>query len=378
MKKILNICLAILICSCGKVKKDKFNLENIKTYEINKHGDDFFQWNELVNKIDIIPLETTDNSLIGYLTKCIIKNRQIYILDLRLQSLFVFEESGKFIKKIGNKGRGPGEYIEIKDFCVMNSNVYVLDYKRIHCFDGKTGLYQETLAWHSDKEFNPSQFILYHKDHYFLWCSNPDVWDSSRGKYYRMQEMKKSKPNMEYFKFEYQSSDGNRFYSRNDSSYYIKPLDGEDVIYQLSKDSIFASFMIDFREHALSSKQIDELRKRKEPNAYLKSNYFKNISDIWETKKYIYFRCVGPDAKSYEGLINKETEEVKFGRWDYMKSPRFFFSDGIYLYGYYEPSTILNRRDYSSRRNSCFNVVFEQLSNIDISDNILLAKICLK
>jgi hypothetical protein len=44
-----------------------------------------------------------------------------------------------------------------------------------------------------------------------------------------------------------------------------------------------------------------------------------------ETNDYIYFTCIGPKSYFYEGLINKKTEEITFGKQDRAKSPRFSF-----------------------------------------------------
>jgi len=67
----------------------------------------------------------------------------IYILDRSAaKSLFVFNKDGRFIRKIGSMGQGPGEYISLSDFTLDTDNgfIYLLDFgNRIHKyrFDGK-------------------------------------------------------------------------------------------------------------------------------------------------------------------------------------------------------------------------------------------------
>ena len=83
---------------------------------------------DIFEKIEIIPLETTDNSLIGGEGVGIIDfyNNHYYILNGSTQSFFCFDEHGKFVRKIGNRGLGPQEYNYITDFIINNNVVELL------------------------------------------------------------------------------------------------------------------------------------------------------------------------------------------------------------------------------------------------------------
>jgi hypothetical protein len=376
-KTLILLVIAMSIYGCGK-KKGIIIKGDVKIYKIESFEEIFLQWNDLVDTVEIIPLETTEESLIGQLTKGIIDKEDIFIFDYKLQCLVNFDITGNFIRKIGEKGMGPEDFLEIRDICLSGDNVYALDFKKIHCYDRNTGRHRESWSLHDKNEFNPSNFFVYDKEHYFLWCSNPDIWNRNKGEYYRMKEIVKGEIRAEYFKYEYPTSDDPRFYSCRQDSYYLKPIDGEYIVHRYTNDTLYASFSIDFGEYAISPKKIDELRNSKERNAYYKSPYYKSISNILETDDYIYFSCIGPKSKSYEGIINKETDEIKFGKWDYKKSPHFFYTDGISLYGYYEPYVLLDKKNNGSHLNTCFDMIFDHLENIDISDNIILVKVFLK
>lgn len=362
----------VLFTSCDK--KGAISTDSLKKYII-EYSNDFFQWDELVKNVISIPLETADDALIANCTQGIIYEKDIYIFDIRLGKIANFSITGEYKGGVGIKGSGPGEYVEVRDFCIAGNNIYILDYKKIHCFNRSTRKFVESWAIDGRNNFNPSQLLVFNKHNYFLWCSNPDTWDKDNGEYYRLRKVKEGSIENEYFKYKYRTSDDPRFYF-NRAYYYLKPIDGEDIVYKLTKDSISASFAIDFGKYSMSSEKIDELRKSKERNAYLKSNFCKAISNIFETKDYIYFKCIGPGARTYEGLINKRTEEIKFGLWDFKRSPHIFFSDGIFLYGYYEPYVLIENQTNGNDLNRCFDPVFD-LKNIDISDNIIIAKILL-
>jgi hypothetical protein len=82
---------------------------------------------ELFDTISIVPLETTEQSIIGVVTKIKILNDTIFVLDnMKAKSLTMFTMKGKFIRKIGNIGNGPGEYVEPTDFFV-DKNITVYD-----------------------------------------------------------------------------------------------------------------------------------------------------------------------------------------------------------------------------------------------------------
>jgi hypothetical protein len=154
-------------------------------------------------------------------------------------------------------------------------------------------------------------------------------------------------------------------------------IDCDNVVYKLTKDSVSASFSIDFGDMAISPKQMVALNSS-DPNAFLGSKAFKYISNILEINDYIYFNCIGPHTEFYEGFFCKITGEVYVGKGDYRKSPCFFFSDGTVLYGYYEPYQLIEYKSDNENLNSCFNDAFNNLQHIKIDDNIILVKVYLK
>lgn len=53
----------------------------------------------------------------------------IYILDDKVNKLFVFDKNGNFKRSISEQGRGRGEYLELADFSIDRKNevIYLLD-----------------------------------------------------------------------------------------------------------------------------------------------------------------------------------------------------------------------------------------------------------
>ncbi|MDR0558714.1 MAG: 6-bladed beta-propeller, partial [Prevotellaceae bacterium] len=75
----------------------------------------FIDFDTLVNDIKLIPLETTDESLLDDINKIIITDSHIYIFDeLKGGGLAVFDRNGKFIKRM-SYGQGPGDIARLYD-----------------------------------------------------------------------------------------------------------------------------------------------------------------------------------------------------------------------------------------------------------------------
>jgi len=58
----------------------------------------------------VVPLQTTDESVVGVVTDLLFHRNQWYILDQMTCSVYRFREDGSFVGKFGRRGPGPGEF----------------------------------------------------------------------------------------------------------------------------------------------------------------------------------------------------------------------------------------------------------------------------
>jgi hypothetical protein len=106
---------------------------------------------DIFKNVQVIILENQDNALIGHVSKLIAHKDYIFVLDRSIaKALFVFGRTdGKFIRKIGNIGQGPDEYIEISDFTVDKEHdiIYIMDpqTQKISWFDINSGEYIQSV-----------------------------------------------------------------------------------------------------------------------------------------------------------------------------------------------------------------------------------------
>jgi hypothetical protein len=112
--------LGILLLSqsaCSK-SSNKIVKDSSVAIRIDLHKDDQVSFGDIFSEIDVIPLETTEQSVFNYpFDKFFVsEDKHYYILDSRSKSIFIFDENGTFLEKINKQGQGPGEYTDVKDF----------------------------------------------------------------------------------------------------------------------------------------------------------------------------------------------------------------------------------------------------------------------
>lgn len=97
---------------------------------------------QIADSVQYIPLETNDNCLIRSLNDGNILRTKKYWFLPWIETLFQYTADGKFVRKIGRRGGGPGEYNYIQNIDIDEEKglVYMLNTARtINVFDMETG-----------------------------------------------------------------------------------------------------------------------------------------------------------------------------------------------------------------------------------------------
>jgi len=121
MKRIIcYILLSTFFISCKntnyKIEKNAAGLLVLNFEE--QYLSSFFA-DRIFDKIEMIPLETTDDGLVGDKPELLADAQHFFIREQQQQLVLRFDRSGKFLNRIGQRGGGPQEFQDgIQDFDV--------------------------------------------------------------------------------------------------------------------------------------------------------------------------------------------------------------------------------------------------------------------
>lgn len=160
--------LLILLMACNKtaIKSPivSYNIENaVKNVE-------HVMLSDIANDIVYIPLETTKESIVANIRNIIFTSEYILVED-DFEKLLLFNKDGKFLRRIGQKGNGPDEYLSANNIRISSSNeeLYVFDGNRlkIMVFNLKTG----KCTRKATLNFIPSDFEFFNDTTLAFYCS---------------------------------------------------------------------------------------------------------------------------------------------------------------------------------------------------------------
>lgn len=113
-----NMCFAMFVVLALSCK------ENTQ-YQFDKEDFSAISFKDVFSKIEVIPLETNSESMIYSSNQFIFHEGKYYVSDRYYPHIIVFDENGKFIRTIGDKGEGPGELIDIRAFTINKTTGYL-------------------------------------------------------------------------------------------------------------------------------------------------------------------------------------------------------------------------------------------------------------
>ena len=192
------IVLSYFLYSCGNGKKETDESEIISnnriTLKINGDINNLLQIDSIFTDIKTIPLETKDECMIEEIVKAIFYDNKLFLQD-NMKRLLVFNTNGKFLYEIGKIGRGPGEFLDIRDFDIdKEGNIYIHSYLKILKYknDG-TFLKRFSYRFAPTDEFYciPFQFAVKSNGNFYIWGGSSGIEYLPDKKFFAMYEMTK-------------------------------------------------------------------------------------------------------------------------------------------------------------------------------------------
>jgi hypothetical protein len=257
IKIILPLVLFLLIIqySCKQAEdRSQADFESIRINPKDINPEKYFSISKISNKVEYIPIETRNDVVFGEITQIEFRKGRYYILDKIGKSIYIFNGEGKFLSKIRNIGKGPGEYLSISSFAVDKSQVYIHDDRKqiILVYDslGKF-LYEDktTLI------FNDFYFI--NKEHSYIYLGtfdNSNRIKTNSSNLNRLIFRKNAKIVKMQLPFKYDEKlrqypeMTNHFSSFQDTISFIDGLD--NFVYRINEEgNISKRFFVDFGEY---------------------------------------------------------------------------------------------------------------------------------
>ncbi|MEA1981870.1 MAG: 6-bladed beta-propeller [candidate division Zixibacteria bacterium] len=295
---------------------------------------------ELFDLADIIQLETTEESLLGQVTKMEVVDDRIIILDkLSALKLLVFDSRGKFLFSSGSSGKGPLEISSLDDFCIWKNKIYLLDLfqKKVVIQDLITGAKENEL------------FLDFHA--YFLEKHEKGftfINALTRGVTFTNNKFKEKYTTNYQGYMEYCLPIKALF--NTNQGVYLKDT-GSDSLFLVGENNLDLAIVFDFAGSGWTKKELREIKNVAEYNneSYKRAKSY-GVSNIFMNKQAMYFTFIGfLDGIQYgvhylyDKLNNKETIYSNQFQDDITltnKPPVFTAQDERFFYYVKEPRTI--------------------------------------
>lgn len=369
MKHIIYFFLigCILIYSCSIENKGK-NIQqinrddNLIIIDIDTVKKDGILFSSLLfDGFTPIILETNNESLIGEICKIEVHGDFIVILDnVIAKNVFLFDINGNFIRKIGNRGQGPGEYTAPSDFTVDLDNKYIYIYdsnsRKIDCFNIQDGTFIRSVK--IDNRAARIYYIQYYNNKLYADAS---CYENDENQY-MLQEIDLTTGkqtarwlNNKKYNKGYSNYAGDNMFLYSSSPFYNNSDFGPkfvdlcmDTILSFDKNGISPYLTINSKdfinEHHIKSKKDKEY---KEVNNFRDMNVIYDISNYIELPEVILFEYQynfskpivlynknSKSTKIYQGIMDDLVFKIDLEKHDYGMSSKFAWSDkkGVYSF----------------------------------------------
>ena len=304
MNKFVTVSILILLLFSCMSEKSSIGVDAENIIVVNETGLNIKRKaSDIFSRIDILTLETTENSLIGSIDKIVPVEDTFFLQDNKSNSIVLFNRSGNFLKRIWRQGRGPGEYIKLDDFTITRTGtIIILDgQSRKLIFLDKEGTYltQQELPIYVDAlECINDSLIVFNGssigDRVILWDIMNEKIIVSYIKYDRKYSSRIIKPLIKY--------GDNIYFQRANSS----------IIHNMTEKRLEEKWFINFGKRNINLEKMILIPQF--GGFYVNPPSTTTIHEFIETDKYISlnFQCEEMDEYPYYIFNSKSTDKQIF------------------------------------------------------------------
>nr|WP_129730165.1 6-bladed beta-propeller [Parabacteroides goldsteinii] len=368
---ILSLVLFILFTACNK--KTNTQTQNILSVDLKENK---FSLPTLFDKIELIPLETKDESLITSIGRIIEYNDRYYILDDRISILFCFDQKGNFLYKIDKNGNGPEDYYLIYEITIDQNRdlIYMLSPMGfIHIYDINGNFIEKHLLPAGGGE---QDMIQLDNNTLAYWTL---MGDQTKNKV-TFYDIDKKEITGGFWKDTEETFMTNMcidvFYKYKGENYFSTQFANE--VYRFNKDTVELAYKWDFGENNINLKPYKKMVKE-DPNIF---------SKLTETMEIPYY--------FYRQFQNKEYYYTVLTTWSIDKWCNIFYrkKDGVsFVFNTLEGGakikntniftddymiSVISPEDIESYKNIISTDEYNKIKNIGEDNNLCLVKFYFK
>lgn len=301
MRKGYVMIVCLLLFGCRHVSKETVvsdtPFEGSEIIDVVIDNNSVLKYSDIFDSIHFVRLETRDDALIGNIDKVIIADDKFAVLDgSKAKMVFIFDNKGKFMNRVGSVGGGPEEYKRPDDIVYDK-------YK------------DEILVWGSDDQ----AIFRFKTDGKFVGKINTKLWGHSiavldTNTYLlnlESRSQRRSGPNAynflifnekgdiikQFFPF---IEDMERLATISTFTHYqdevIFTQQFNNTVFTVNKDEMKAKYYFDFHEHNIPVSLLDNVT-YKELLKIIADNDYAFLVRCMETSSHVVFQYV------YRGII---------------------------------------------------------------------------
>lgn len=356
------------------------------TVKVPCEYDNLLQIDSIFEAMEVIPLETNKQCMLSSVRKILFLDSCIYIQNQNT-NLFVFSTTGKFVREISHKGKGPGEFNSIRDFDIDKAgNIYILDFLKIQKYSSQGKFIDKYSFRHSPKntiQCNPLQFALCGEDNFYIWGGSFGIKNNNNKNLFLMYKMNKNGEITErYFPLKQMVQHNQNQFSKFYDYYNVVPLYGDNTIYKVSDKGVSRKYYIDFGKRTMTTAVPENFLALSDFKAEIDQKYANSIENIIETKYWLYFTFSYKGYMKnvyYSKMLNKAFVSKPYPRVPNRIMPWIIHSkDGNDLISLIEPRIILEDLKNIENINDEINAIKVALKNTTINDNYVIIKCKMK
>lgn len=256
MKALITVIIFSIFFSCSAPKKENINKE-VVLIQLNPEKDKKLYFSEIIGSISVIPLETSNQSLLTNISKIDYDNGYFFVLNYQDRLVYTFDKNGNFKTIIANKGNAPGEVLYPQCFALdkVNKEIWLTNNNSFYRYN-----YAGKYLGNRPYSLSFSDFCIEKSGNLFFYTSkanNSHIGDAfltgnitmlspkgGKKTWFKSQAALRTKPNESVMSYSTRIP-----FSEQEDGKITCHYAFSDTIYSINEDHIDPSYVIDFGEN---------------------------------------------------------------------------------------------------------------------------------